>query len=180
MPIRRDIAGHFLLLVALVGVSSSSDAARKSQEDDIRQAVFLYQFEHNASGGKNHAHDYFLSIVEDDRDAFGHDLPDPFMARFAGHKPPVRKFSDCRVKNDGEVVRKHSGKPGLLFMTGSITWLSDTTVTVNGGYYEGNVSSSGNVYTVSKENGTWKVVKDQMTVISQLIATPIPKQDCKI
>jgi hypothetical protein len=96
------------------------------------------------------------------------------MARFAGHKPPVRKFSDCRIKDDGEVVRKHSGKAGLLFMTASITWLSDTTVTVDGGYYEGNVSSSGNIYTVSKESGVWKVVKDQMTVISQLTAPRIP------
>jgi hypothetical protein len=60
-------------------------------------------------------------------------------------------------------------------MTGNITWLSGTTATVNGGYYEGNVSSSGSVYTVSKENGAWKVVKDQMTVISQL-TPPIPKQ----
>src|ERR1700689_3389546 len=124
MPTRRDIAVHFLLLVVLVAVSFSSDAARTSQEDDIREAVFLYQFDHNASGGKNHAHDYFLSIVEGDHNFFGHDLPDPFMARFAGHKPPVRKFSDCRIKNDGEVVLKHSGKAGLLFMTGSITWLS--------------------------------------------------------
>jgi hypothetical protein len=129
MPTCRYIAVQFLLLVTLFAVSFSRDAARKNQEDDIREAVFLYQFDHNASAGKNHAHDYCLSIVEDDRNFFGHDLPGPFMARFAGHKPPVRKFSDCRIKNDGEVVYKHSGKPGLLFMTGNITWLSGTTAT---------------------------------------------------
>jgi hypothetical protein len=165
----------FLFLLAVITVGFAAPVDKGQQENDIREAVFRYQFEHNVSGQKGHAHEYYLSITEVGS-SFGRDLPGSFMKRFVGHRPPVRKFSDCRITSDGRVVSKHSGRTGLLFMTGRITWLSDTTVTVNGGYYEGNVGSSGSPYTVANEAGAWRVVKDQMTVISQSVAPLLPQR----
>jgi hypothetical protein len=40
-------------------------------------------------------------------------------------------------------------------------------VKVEGGYYEGNLSSSGNTYTVKMENGKWAVTNDEMHWISE-------------
>ena len=54
----------------------------------------------------------------------------------------------------------------MLFRVDTITWVSETEVKVFGGYDEGYLSSSGNTYTVKKENGKWIVRTDQLEVIS--------------
>lgn len=143
-------------------VSPANDAAHLRQEDDIREAVFRYQFDHNASGQQKSAHDYFLAIGDKNADP-----SDAFMKRLAHNKPAVRKASACRVDPSGSVVNKRTGKHGLLFRIGSITWISDTEVKVWRGYDETNPSSSGSTYTVKKDSGKWIVAKDQMEVISR-------------
>jgi hypothetical protein len=161
MPIRH-ITIHCSLLLAFVALSFSSDMAHRSQEDDIREALFRYQFEHNASAQQQTAHDYYLAVGEE-----GADPSDEFMRRFADHKPLVHKASACRIKpSTGEVVNKRNGKPGLRFRQGTITWVSAIEVTVWDGYDEANVSSSGNTYTLKRQNGRWYVTEDKMEVIS--------------
>ncbi|HXJ90694.1 MAG TPA: hypothetical protein VMS18_28050 [Candidatus Binatia bacterium] len=153
------------LLLAFVMVPSSfaADTGRSKEEDNIREAVFRHQFQHNASGQKQQAHAYCLSIRLADKDA---DPTDEFMKRFSGHMPPVRKASQCRWSK-GEVVENHTGKPALIFSISNITWISDTEVTVGGGYEEANLSSSGNTYTVKKNDGKWTVSQDRMNWISK-------------
>jgi len=157
----------FALLFGLASVSLATDAAHLSQEDDIREAIFRYQFEHNASSQQKDAHDYFLSIGEHESDP-----SDEFMKRFAGHRPPVRKASACRITALGSVINKRTGKSGLLFRVGNITWLSEAAATAYGGYSEGNTSASANTYTVTKENGRWKVIKDEINAISRRAQGP--------
>jgi hypothetical protein len=153
MPIRH-ITIHCSLLLAFVALSFSSDMAHRSQEDDIREALFRYQFEHNASAQQQTAHDYYLAVGEE-----GADPSDEFMRRFADHKPLVHKASACRIKpSTGEVVNKRNGKPGLRFRQGTITWVSAIEVTVWGGYDEANVSSSGNTY--YPKEAEWPLVRD--------------------
>jgi hypothetical protein len=41
---------HFFLLFAFTSLGLAAEEARESQVDDIREAVFRYQFDHNASG----------------------------------------------------------------------------------------------------------------------------------
>lgn len=136
-------------LVLLTSIrDSAEDASRESQEDDIREAVLLHQFEHNASGQQQKAHGYYIAIGDKHADP-----SDAFIRRFAHHKPPVRKASACRVSSTGEIVSKWTGRPGLLFVVGEITWISDSEVKVYGGYDEANLSSSRNTYTVKKQNG---------------------------
>jgi hypothetical protein len=158
-----------LFLFCLAFVSLAADTSRLSQEDDIREAVFRHQFEHNASGQQKSAHDYFLAIGEKNADP-----SDEFMKRFAHNKPPVRKASACRGDSSGWIVNKRTGKHGLLFRVASITWISDTEVKVWGGYDEANLSSSGNTYTVNKENGQWKVTNDHIDVISNILPQCLP------
>ncbi|MGP0019605.1 MAG: hypothetical protein ACLPHP_13620 [Candidatus Sulfotelmatobacter sp.] len=151
------------LLVAIADSSLAGDTHRLGQEDDIREAVFRFQFDHNGSGQQKQAHAYCIAILEGGKDS---DPSDQFMKRFAHHKPPVRKFSACHW-TEIQVVENRTGRSALIFRVSQISWVSNTEVTVDGGYDEGNVSSSGNTYTVGKQNGKWVVANDQMNVISK-------------
>ncbi len=152
-----------LLFIFMAGcVSSATDAARLIQEDNIREAVFRYQFDHNASGQQKKATVYCLSVGKGRSDP-----SEDFMRRFADHKPPVRKVSECQINPYKGVLDKHTGAPGLAFRITRLTWISDTEAEVEGGCYEAGLSSSGNTYTVVKQHGTWKVSSDRMNWISQ-------------
>jgi hypothetical protein len=114
---------------------------------DIAEATFRYQFQKNASGAQQKAAAYYLSLFEKD--------PSPeFLKRFAQHKPPVRKGSEFKVGN------------GLAFRVITIKRVSETKVEVSGGYYEGDLSSSGNSYFVEKKDGKWVVTGVEMHWLS--------------
>lgn len=144
-------------------------ANRAANEQDIYATVFRYLFDHNASGQQKDSNVYCLSMGEKNGDP-----SDKFMYRFAGDKPPVRKASECNViASRGTVVDGRTGKPGLMFRVTGIVWISSTEVTVDGGYEEGNMSASGNTYTVKKENGKWKVTNEGIGWISQRLVSAL-------
>jgi hypothetical protein len=155
------VIAHLFLLFAFSSLGFAADKPRESQTDDIREAVFRWQFDHNASGQQKKAQAYFLGV--DDKDA---DPTDEFMKRFADHKPPVRKASACSADAGKGVRDKKTGEKGLIFRVRKIEWKSDTEVAVKGGYYEAGLSASSNTYTVKKEKGKWKVTNDKMDSIS--------------
>ena len=157
----RPTALLLLLLFSLASLASNSD--RLSQEDDVREAVFRHQFEHNASGQQKTAHAYCLAILVNDKDS---DASEQFMKRFAHHKPPVRKWSACHW-TPMQVIENRTGKPALIFSVSKIEWISDTEVAVGGSYEEANLSASANAYTLKMQDGKWAVTKDQITAISE-------------
>jgi len=132
-----------------------------AQEDDVMEAVFRWQFDHNASGAQKNAAAYFLRVGKE-----GKDPSDAFMKRFEGHKPPVKKASQSRTDKISGVVDKETGKNGLVFRITRIIWISDTEALVEGGYYEAGLSASGNEYEVVKEGDKWTIKKDTMKWIS--------------
>ncbi|MGH9722523.1 MAG: hypothetical protein ACRD8O_20115 [Bryobacteraceae bacterium] len=87
------------------------------------------------------------------------------MRRFEGHKPPVREVSASIVAEVG-VRGRNTGEIGLLFTAAGIKWISRSEAQVKGGYYEAELSSSGNTYTVRKQNGKWKVTHDRLHSIA--------------
>ena len=125
---------------------------------DIAEAVFRYQFEHNASGVKTNAAAYFISIK-------GQDLTDAFMKKFEGHQPPVKRASESASKSNG-VVDPTTGMPAVVFGIEQIRLISPEEAIVEGGYFEGGLSSSGNTFTVRREKGKWIVTQDKMNWIS--------------
>jgi hypothetical protein len=156
----------FVLVPLLLAYSTTlfaSDADQISEEDDIREAVFLYQFDHNASGLQKHAHAYCIFVTINDRRV---DPSNGFLKRFAHHKPPVRKGSACHWTS-GVAVYDRGGRPALIFTISKINWVSGTEVTVEGGYEEGNVSSSAESYAVNRQSGKWVVTEGPTMVISQ-------------
>lgn len=138
---------------------TSKDVVPLSKEDAVREAVFRYQFEHNSSGQQQKAGVFFLSVGKDT------DPSKALLARFEGHAPPVEKVSDSTPKGGG-IVDKKTGKQGVIFKVTSIKWINETEAEVEGGYYEGNLSASGNVYQVIYEKENWVVKKDTMKWIS--------------
>ena len=83
-------------------VQTKTEASLTSAEkDNIREAVFRYQFEHNASGQQQNAKVYFLSLDK------GADPNKAFMLRFRDHNPPVKKRSQATGKF--EVIDKETG-----------------------------------------------------------------------
>lgn len=129
-----------------------------SEINDIREAVFRYQFRNNASAQQQKANAYFLSLEE------GIDPSNRFMKRFKDHQPPVKKAS--QAKGEWGVIDKETGLEGLRFRIESIKQISPNRVKVDGGYYEGNMSASGNTYTVRRIKNKWIVTQDKMRWIS--------------
>lgn len=159
---------------AASATATPATAPRSAQEDDIREAVFRYQFGKNSSGQQQNAGVYCLEILPRDlskepMDSNYNVQPlDPgeaFMKRFAGNKPAVKKGSECSQSFDG-VKDKAMGASGLVFRVENIRWLKDAEVEVGGGYFEGGASGSGNVFKVAREGNKWVVKEDRMLWIS--------------
>jgi hypothetical protein len=155
-----------IILSAISSLDATKDepnpenAVRISEEADIREAVFRYEFIHNSSIQGRGAAVYCLSVEGNS------DPPDVFMKRFAGFKPPVRKISECSTDPYKGVIDKRTGKHGLIFRVRSIKWISDIEVEVLGGYFEDGLSASGNTYTVRKKQKKWKVSNAVMSWLS--------------
>ena len=130
--------------------SSVALGSRTEAEPDIYEAVFRYQFDHNASAIQKRAEKYCLSLP-------GERMPDgPFLQRFGDQHPPVVAADKCERK---------SGQ-SLFFRVQHLDWRKDNEVWVRGGYWEGNLSSSAELFRVVRENGKWVVKGARMEAIS--------------
>jgi hypothetical protein len=147
--IKAQVKNNSFITTQMVG-------SKTEQEDDIREAVFRHQFGHNASAIRKKAKAYYLALgsVLNKRDPSSE-----FMRRFKGHKPSVERASLAELKY-GRI------RDGLIFYIEEIRWINENEVEVSGGYYEGNLSASGNKYQVVRKNGKWAIKKDTMKWIS--------------
>ena len=134
------------------GTSSGNAApvSRAEAEEDIAEAVFRYQFDHNASGIQKKAARYCLSLPGDRSPG------EAFLQRFQGSQPPVASAEEC-----GRV-----GGKNLYFRVQRFDWRKDDEVWVRGGYFEGNLSSSIEAYQVVLQKGRWVVKGSRMEMIS--------------
>jgi len=129
---------------------SATSVSRTAAEPEIYEAVFRYQFDHNASAIQKRAEKYCLSLP-------GERTPDAqFLQRFGDHHPPVVAADQCERK----------GGQSLFFRIQRLDWHKDNEVWVRGGYWEGNLSSSIELYRVLHENGKWVVKGARMEAIS--------------
>lgn len=141
---------HGHLLVAQAPPTTSKFAA----EDAIRESVIRYQMKDFKSD---------ISFVEID----GKDPTDDFMKRLRDMPGIVRKASASAFnKENMSVVDKETGKPGTIFQTGLIRWLSRDAVTVEGGYYCGGLCAAGIVFRLRRKRGKWVVTGSKMIWVS--------------
>jgi hypothetical protein len=132
-----------------------------SVDDAVRLAVFRYLMSHNASAGQAGVPFVCLEVHHGDqvRD------PSPFiMAAMSGSKTLVVPGSACQHSAQGVLLRGDGG--GLVFRTEKVE-IDGDKATVTGGYFEADLSASGNVYTVERQgDGSWLVTDDRMEWIS--------------
>jgi hypothetical protein len=141
-------------------VSTTRPTNRAADRLEVFEAVFRHQFDKNASAGQRNV-DYFFLALEG-----GADPPPEFLARFKDEKPIVLPASMATASAAAGVKHKDRGGRGLIFSVTSIAWLDGDTAEVEGGYYEGGLSASGNTYRVQRVDGAWKVTGDRMKWIS--------------
>lgn len=143
-----------ILLAALVAAPAlqkgKADSSQVSQEDDVREAVFRYQFKNIELQFAYH----FISVD-------GKKPSSALLDRFRDDAPPVRSVAECvKVKKPIRgVVSRKDDKPGILFNAGDIKWISPTKADVNGGYECGDACGElSGVYHLSKQDNKWVVV----------------------
>ena len=130
---------------------------RDKQEDDIREAVFGSQLAHEEGRPRRWKPAvYFLSLWGTGGD--GKDPNDDFMKRFAGHTPPVKKYSKSTEDDSQYIIDDETRVRGVIFSVSKITWFGESKVEVFGGYYVGYLNSSGGTYYLEKKDGKWIVV----------------------
>jgi hypothetical protein len=167
----RPLATIGAIVVALVGatlwfLSSNGRSLALSEVDpEIAEATFRYQFAHNASAQQASANVYCVMYGVSWL-AQPEDPPPQVLSRLADVTPPVTPVSQCSASMEKGVVDKTTGRSGLIFRLESVRCSGESSCEVNGGYYEGNLSSSGNTYTLEKRDGKWVVTKDVMNWIS--------------
>ncbi len=127
---------------------------RAVKEDEIKTAVFLYQFEQNPSGLPQDIKVCFLSLGAP---VLENEPTDYFLKRFQKQPFAVKKVSQCKV-NVG-VEDKETGLKGKICQVRNIKWINEAEVEVNGGIYFGLLAAGGYIYHVVWENDQW-VVKE--------------------
>jgi len=147
-----------------------------AQEDDIREAVFRYQFKRNLGLQGQCAGAYYLTFI--DTSGKNKDPDVKFMQRFTGNTPPIKGASQCTTgfgsfiscKGDTYqefgVVDRKTGKTGLQFTVGEIDWLRKDFVVVDGSCYEYNMGAEGDLFYVIKESNRWVVKGKRMIWVS--------------
>lgn len=155
-----------LTAVMLACLLAACGARTGSAEDTlaIQAAVLEYQFTHNHSGLKESARVYCVEVMGEDAKAS--DPAPSVIKQLNARNGRVRAGSSCSVNADSLVVERSSGKQGIIFRIGQLSWESATDAAIEGGYYEGSLSSSGNTYHVKKVNGAWVVTGDELSWIS--------------
>jgi hypothetical protein len=146
-------------------IAPKTPIAITNEDADIYEAVFRHQFGRNASAVQQSAGSYLIQI----QDA---DPTDAFLLRFSGSTPPVKRVSEGQRAQDTGIYDRKTHKPSLIFNLGAIRWHGKNSLEVDGGYYEGNMSSSCNTYRLKRQGTKWKIIKDTMTWISDARTLP--------
>jgi hypothetical protein len=148
---------YFLgLLLALFCTSCGSSAkiSRAKAPDDIREAVFRYQFAQFQRTGE---HIFFLTIS-------GEDPSDEFMKRFGADTASVRKGSEINPRV--RVVEKKTGARAVGCAVGAIKWTGDKTVELPASYRVGTQSAALYNFGLKWEQGNWKITSRKFMGVS--------------
>ena len=138
-----------VLFLASVPTSANSQEQNAELENDIREIVLRYMFEHEAQQQKAYSKVLFISVEKKDPD-------DKFIARFKDHIPPVKKGSESVITGDiGGVSDKKTGEGGMLYSLGEIKWINENEVDVFGSYYVASLFGGGCRYRVVRDGDKW-------------------------
>jgi hypothetical protein len=140
------------LLLTLSLLQAVDTTTKAETENDIREAVLKYMFEHSATQQHPYTSTFFIAIDKDE------DPSDEFMNRFEGHKPIVKKLSESTYKSDtGMIFDKETGRGGIRYSVGRIKRINEKEARLEGSYYVAMLFGGGCQYRVVLEGSKWVV-----------------------
>ena len=130
----------FLPAAVLAPNQPSIPDSRTTQEEDIREAAFLFLFE--IGTGPDPDFSFYCLSVNSSGLTSGDDPSETLLKRFPRMHRTIRKSSNCEIvkkpKDLFSAVRdKQTGKPAWMISLTSIDWLGDKEVRVGGARYCG-------------------------------------------
>jgi hypothetical protein len=142
-------------------------ALQKAEEDNVREVAFktlIYEAAATQEGYKV----YFLSWGTSWTNAahVEFDPSDEFIGRFAGRTPPVKKVSQSRQGERGEVLDKSTGQRGVIFTVTDLKWVSDKEVDATCSVHKAGLNGYTYKYKLSREKNQWKVANKELVSIS--------------
>ncbi|MGX4640533.1 hypothetical protein [Massilia sp. SYSU DXS3249] len=168
------LRSYFVLALALVlalPLALLLIAGKAGTPEDAlaaREAVIRYQLTNSEPGLADGVDIFCVEIVEvaDTAVSPRSDPPQELIQRLNDGRHKVRKGSDCDYNRGNGVVVKGSNNPGLVLRVEGVSWKSDTSVAITGGYYRSSEGSSGHVYHLEKRGGKWLVIEDRLLWLS--------------
>jgi hypothetical protein len=141
-----------LFLLALFPLQSVSPTPQVEVEDNIREAVLTYMFEHAATQQHPLTDVFFIAINKNE------DPSDKFMKRFEGHKPVVKKLNQSTYKSDtGLIVDKETGRGGIRYSVREVKWINEKEARLEGSYYVAMLFAGDCEYRIVLEGSKWVV-----------------------
>jgi|CZKC01.1.fsa_nt_gi hypothetical protein len=128
---------------------NAGESPRSEQEDNIREAVFRYQF-------KN----FELLVAYRFISVYGKNPSAAMLQRFHGEQPPVLSVSESeKIKKPMKLIQNRNDyKQGALFNQGQIKWISDTKADIDGNFECGDIcDEASGVYHASRQENKWVV-----------------------
>jgi len=133
---------------------------RSAQEEDIREAAFLYLFEVGAGPDP----DYSSLCLSVDSDGFKdqHDPSDTLMKRFPRMHRMIRKFSEGEVVEKpkdlfSSVKDKKSGTSAWIISVSEIFWVNDHEVQMHATRFCGGLCIWSSTLQATLREGKWHV-----------------------
>jgi len=139
----------------------------ESEADNLREVAFKTLIR-EAAEAQNGFKVYFLCLG----DTWTNDTPsaidpsDTFMARFAGRTPPVKKVSQSKKGEAGQVFDKITGQRGVIFTVDDLKWISDEEVEATCSVYKAGLDGYAYKYILNKKNNRWNVAKKTLWRVS--------------
>jgi hypothetical protein len=156
--------------VGIFAVQARYGSSGTPPAPEIAEAIFRYQFLHNASGLQSSATAYCIGYgalgghSNDGKEP--RDAPPQVVAALADVVPPVKAFTQCSHSLRAGVRDNQTHDHALIFTLDSMRCAAPRRCSVEGGYYESGLSASGNTYFLEQRDGKWVVIRDEMHWIS--------------
>ena len=126
--------------------------SRSTEEDRVAEALFRHLLQEHQG-----LEVYFLSRG-------GADPSDDFMRRFHGERPLIKKRSLSVRGKYLSVLDKESGAIAGILSVGSIRWITDGEVEVDGGFSDGEIIV--HRYRMVRSNVGWSVIGKEFVMVS--------------